>query len=557
MKQRILTLIALLVITAGAQAVDYDLTIDGTKVTSSNASNVKDNGVFSYNASSNTLSIKGSYTSNSDRLVYSSISGLRVEVATGAVLTCDQGPVFFFTTDASVTSEGLFTVKSPKECGFYASDRAQLTIYDATISIQALWGISGPMSAHQQGEKVIIRNSDLTITTSGSSAGAICDFQGGIVLEDCAITAPEGAYIGDRDILDKDGKVATSVTIRRLKGVAIDETNFPDANFRQYVKDNCDKDKDGCLSDDEIAAVTQIILTESGISSMKGIEYFTELTILYCDNSTDNDHTMDNTFTTLDLSRNTKLEYLNCEALYVTTLDLTKNTALETVRCGYGVVENLNVTGLTALIELRCDWNQLKTLDVTTNTQLDELSAACNKLTALDVSNNTKLTFLNVNTNWQITALDVSRLTALRELHCCNNKISTLDLSDKPDLQALNIMGNKISEEEMGKIVEALPDVSPYTARFDVINLTSATEGNVINKYQVEKAYLKGWISYAFQSGVGYVTYEGSEPTGIEVVQDSRYKVQGDNVVYDLQGRRVMMPGKGLYIVNGKKVMIR
>ena len=32
--------------------------------------------------------------------------------------------------------------------------------------------------------------------------------------------------------------------------------------------------------------------------------------------------------------------------------------------------------------------------------------------------------------------------------------------------------------------------------------------------------------------------------------------VNADAVVYDLQGRRVVNPTKGLYIVNGKKVFI-
>ena len=61
-----------------------------------------------------------------------------------------------------------------------------------------------------------------------------------------------------------------------------------------------------------------------------------------------------------------------------------------------------------------------------------------------------------------------------------------------------------------------------------------------------------------------YLTYSGGagarefflfdEATGIEMptVED----VNADAVVYDLQGRRVMNPTKGLYIVNGKKVFI-
>lgn len=43
------------------------------------------------------------------------------------------------------------------------------------------------------------------------------------------------------------------------------------------------------------------------------------------------------------------------------------------------------------------------------------------------------------------------------------------------------------------------------------------------------------------------------EATGINVIKSS----VTNNTVYDLQGRRVVLPTKGLYIVNGKKVMVK
>ena len=43
------------------------------------------------------------------------------------------------------------------------------------------------------------------------------------------------------------------------------------------------------------------------------------------------------------------------------------------------------------------------------------------------------------------------------------------------------------------------------------------------------------------------------EATGINVIKSS----VTNNTVYDLQGRRVVLPIKGLYIVNGKKVMVK
>lgn len=46
---------------------------------------------------------------------------------------------------------------------------------------------------------------------------------------------------------------------------------------------------------------------------------------------------------------------------------------------------------------------------------------------------------------------------------------------------------------------------------------------------------------------------EAAETTNINHVnQDTRKK---DNVIYDLQGRRVLNPTHGIYIINGKKVV--
>lgn len=86
--------------------------------------------------------------------------------------------------------------------------------------------------------------------------------------------------------------------------VDINETNFPDANFRSYVSSNCDTDSSGTLSDAEIATVTDIDVSYKAISSLKGIEYFTALTRLSCSK---------NKLTALDLSNNTALTDLVCD----------------------------------------------------------------------------------------------------------------------------------------------------------------------------------------------------------------------------------------------------
>ena len=125
-------------------------------------------------------------------------------------------------------------------------------------------------------------------------------------------------------------------------GVAIDNTNFPDANFRTIVED-FDTNNDSSLSDTEIAAVKEINCFRKRITNLKGIEYFTSLNNLWC---------AENKLTALDVSKNTALTYLSCGYNQLTTLDVSKNTALT---------------------HLSCDNNQLTSLDVS-NTDMDDLN---------------------------------------------------------------------------------------------------------------------------------------------------------------------------------------
>lgn len=50
------------------------------------------------------------------------------------------------------------------------------------------------------------------------------------------------------------------------------------------------------------------------------------------------------------------------------------------------------------------------------------------------------------------------------------------------------------------------------------------------------------------------IRFAGGTPTEIE---GSEFKAQGSQLIYDLQGRRVENPTKGIYIVNGKKVVMK
>ena len=259
--------------------------------------------------------------------------------------------------------------------------------------------------------------------------------------------------------------VPISVFAEGETGVALDGINFPDATFRTYIAERFDTDRDGNLSDAEIAAVTKIECYERGIGDLTGIEHFTALTYLDCDS---------NPIKKLDVSRYTALEHLLCSGTGLTVLDVSHNTALKELRCNRNQLTALDVTHNKALEELQCNNNQLTTLDVSQNTALKKLQFGGNKLTswditnnkaleelacddagltALDVSHNTALKALWCNDN-QLTALDVSKNINLKRLYCYNNLLTVLDVSHNAALETLMCSGNRLTSMDLSRNTE-------------------------------------------------------------------------------------------------------
>ena len=239
-----------------------------------------------------------------------------------------------------------------------------------------------------------------------------------------------------------------------VEGIAINETNFPDANFRNYLLSQS-YGSDGILTEKEIAGVTEIEGYYKQIKNIQGIEFFTELTTLWCS---------DNQLTSLDVSKNTRLKVLNCYTNQLTSLDVSKNTALETLSCIDNQLTSLDVSQNTALKQLYCGWNQLTSLDASKNLTLTRLDCAFNQLTSLNVSGCTKLKYLD----------------------CYENQIKGA---------------------AMDALVESLPVISNGT--MNVIYNTN--EGNVMTTTQVAAAKAKGWTPLYYDGG-SWQEYAGSEP---------------------------------------------
>lgn len=167
----------------------------------------------------------------------------------------------------------------------------------------------------------------------------------------------------------------------------IDETNFPDEDFREYLKTATYYDKDtgthkkintdgnGVLSLAERTQVTRIDVSSLKVLNLKGIEHFPELRELKCENR----H-----IPQLDLSQNTKLEYLYCKNNELTQLDLSKNPNITILDCSDSKLEKLDVSHQN-LECLYCSNNKLDELNVKNSENLRELTCTGNQLTKLDV----------------------------------------------------------------------------------------------------------------------------------------------------------------------------
>ncbi len=117
-------------------------------------------------------------------------------------------------------------------------------------------------------------------------------------------------------------------------GVEINETNFPDANFRSYVSINCDTDDNGYLSDDEIEAVTIISVPNRSITRLDGIKFFTSLEVLSCDQ---------NLLTSIDVSGMSSLESLVCKSNQITSINVSGCPSLMLLDCHGNSLASLNI----------------------------------------------------------------------------------------------------------------------------------------------------------------------------------------------------------------------
>ncbi len=212
--------------------------------------------------------------------------------------------------------------------------------------------------------------------------------------------------------------------------VEINETNFPDEVFRNYVLDEIDIDDDGVLSVEEQANTSTIFISNMGLTDAKGIEYFTNLIALYLP---------DNKLTSIDVSANVKLDilYIHNNA-DISSLNVSKNLELTELEISYTQISDIDLSKNTDLKELVCNKTNIVNLDLSQNSNLYSVNCKGNdNLISLKLPKSTELRELDCS-DTSISELDISANTGLEYLNCGNCRIKSLDLSNQTNLTTLN-----------------------------------------------------------------------------------------------------------------------
>lgn len=206
--------------------------------------------------------------------------------------------------------------------------------------------------------------------------------------------------------------------------VAINSTNFSDPVFRKVLlTKEIDTNQDGVLNAQErgvdelqISGLLDKYYPNEQISSLDGIEHFTELKILRCG---------DIGLESLDVSSLINLSILTCQGNYLTSLDLSANYYLTAVQCDANELTELLLPVSSTFQTLQCQNNYLTSLELIDVPNIVSLRCDHNEFSSIDFSSATKLSFLNCKGN-HLASIDLSKtqLSGITEYYLGGQEIT-------------------------------------------------------------------------------------------------------------------------------------
>lgn len=320
--------------------------------------------------------------------------------------------------------------------------------------------------------------------------------------------------------------------------VYVNSTNFPDAAFRSAISSIADINNDSKLTPTERKNVTQLQIYERNISSLQGIEYFSELLSLYCQS---------NNLTDINLSQNKKLYLTNCYGNQITgtwvdqmiaqmrtatngILHFDRRNSSETNdQLTLEQVGTLKEKGWTPRYSVNSTWyNYLDYVPVNSTTFPDENFR--NKILERSFGQDAKLywneiesiTTIDFIANCGITDLTgIEHFTKITKLYCNLNELAELDVTNNTELNWIACYANQLGALAIDHFIATLPQLATQSGVVLLYDPSNDEHNARPTIEQVQAAAAKGWVLQEYLNNE-WQDIDTFYPTG---------DINGDNIV--------------------------
>lgn len=314
----------------------------------------------------------------------------------------------------------------------------------------------------------------------------------------------------------------------------------------------------------------------------------------------------------IDVSKNPKLTYLSLQGSNggygkLTTVDLTANEKLENVYLQYNALTDIKMpASCAALTTFNAQNNQLTAFDATKTPAMKTLYLADNKLTTIDPSQCANMTWLDVKNNQLEGDLDLTANQKFANVYVNGNKLTSVKVSnvtkqfyfDNNQMTLATMPAKPAGLNTASKTkqfhyapqaaiqVDATVGVldlsaqatatgileAPVATTFSFVTasgtaLVAGTDYQEIDKAkfafikeQTEKVHgvLATEAFPLFADANALVTTEFTVDANAGLTSINGISIQQQAAkTFNLQGQQVEQPTKGLYIQNGKKILVK
>ncbi len=285
-----------------------------------------------------------------------------------------------------------------------------------------LWGL-------QQGNGISFSNPN-SLTTSATG------FAEGVYEIVFTVTTSQGATASD----------TLTITILSTKT----STYIPDDNFeKKLIELGYDDVLNNYVLTSNIVNIDKLYLNNginpesSKISDLTGIQDFTSLEEL---------DISDHNLTSLDISNNLLLKYLNLSRNTIATIvgGVSNNINLESLHIFRNNLTAIDISKNVNLKDFRLSEDKITSVDVSKNINLERLSVLKGNFTSIDVSKNIKLKNLLLFES-KFSSIDISKNINLEEFIATNNILNSIDVTNNIKLQTIYIFGNNLTSIDVTK----------------------------------------------------------------------------------------------------------